>query len=106
MPLNENAEWRATVAAYACLVSALADADALDLKRLALYLSVAEMALRERGKSARRNWSHGWAGNSPGVTRPTSGESCAGTRRRPPAPARDRARLGTRQSYPALSDGP
>ena len=50
MPLNETAEWRATVAAYACLVSALADADALDLKRLALYLSVAEMALRERGE--------------------------------------------------------
>ena len=50
MPLNENAEWRATVAAYACLVSALADADALDLERLVLYLSVAEMALRDRGE--------------------------------------------------------
>ena len=50
MPLNENAEWRATVAAYACLVSALADNDALDLKRLVRYLSVAEMALRERGE--------------------------------------------------------
>ena len=51
MPLNENAEWRATVAAYACLVSALADADALDLKRLVLYLSVAETALRDRGET-------------------------------------------------------
>ena len=53
MPLNENAEWRATVAAYACLISALADADALDLERLVLYLSVAEMALRERGGTGR-----------------------------------------------------
>ena len=52
MPLNENAEWRATVAAYACLVSALADADALDLERLVLYLSVAEMALRERDEAS------------------------------------------------------
>ena len=69
MPLNENAEWRATVAAYACLVSALADNDALDLKRLVLYLSVAEMALRERGEASAAElvaWMGGQLGPSDG----------------------------------------
>ena len=50
MPMNETAEWRATVAAYASLVAALTDGGTLDIKRLVLYLTVAELALRDGGE--------------------------------------------------------
>ena len=48
-PTAPTAEWRATVATYACLVVALHDAGALDLGRLAVYLAVAEASLRDAG---------------------------------------------------------
>ena len=48
-PTTPTAEWRATVATYACLVVALHDAGALDLRRLAVYLAVAEASLRDAG---------------------------------------------------------
>ena len=50
MPMNESAEWRAMVSAYAALVAALTDRGTLDAERLILYLSVAELALRDRGE--------------------------------------------------------
>ena len=50
MPMKENPEWRATVAAYASLVAALTDGGTLDIERLVLYLTVAELALRDGGE--------------------------------------------------------